>query len=149
MIVCQKKNYISRLSKYMVLRIFLTVLIIFIFPIVQAHAASYTTVPNPPVPNELTASCETGNYSSLACDIAEQMIVLSPSDIALYGLTDKDPKVIEQTLQLLDNMTLNKVLQSITTEELVLLRQKITNQTFDSIVPEPLHERLMNRLSLN
>ena len=46
-------------------------------------------------------------------------------------------------------MTLNKVLHSITTEELVILRQKITNQTFDSIIPEPLHERLMNRLSLN
>jgi uncharacterized membrane protein YheB (UPF0754 family) len=57
--------------------------------------------------------------------------------------------VIEQTLQLLDNMTLNKVLQSITTEELAKLRQKLTNQTFDNIVPEPLHERLLNRLSLN
>jgi uncharacterized membrane protein YheB (UPF0754 family) len=57
--------------------------------------------------------------------------------------------VIEETLELLDNMTLNKVLQSITTEELVTLRQKITNQTFDKIVPEPLHESLMNRLSLN
>ena len=62
---------------------------------------------------------------------------------------DKDSKVIEQTLQLLDNMTLNKVLQSITTEELAKLRQKLTNQTFDNIVPEPLHERLLNRLSLN
>jgi hypothetical protein len=57
--------------------------------------------------------------------------------------------VIEQTLELLDNVTLNKVLQSITTDELVILRQKITNQTFDSIVPEPLHESLMNRLSQN
>jgi hypothetical protein len=46
-------------------------------------------------------------------------------------------------------VTLNKVLQSITTDELVILRQKITNQTFDSIVPEPLHESLMNRLSQN
>jgi hypothetical protein len=133
----------------MVLRILFTVLIVFILPIVQAHAASYTTLPNPPMPSELTASCNTGNYSSLACDIAKELILLSPSDIALYGLADKDPIVIEQTLQLLDNMTLNKVLQSITTEELVILRQKLTNQTFDSIVPEPLHERLMNRLSLN
>jgi uncharacterized membrane protein YheB (UPF0754 family) len=57
--------------------------------------------------------------------------------------------VIEQTLELLDNVTLNKVLQSITTDELVILRQKITNQTFDTIVPEPLHESLMNRLSQN
>lgn len=77
------------------------------------------------------------------------MIFLSPSDIALYGLAHNDPIVIEQTLELFDNITLNKVLQSITTEELVILRQKITNQTFDTIVPEPLHERLMNRLSLN
>jgi uncharacterized membrane protein YheB (UPF0754 family) len=77
------------------------------------------------------------------------MVFLLPSDIAIYGLADKDPKVIEQTLQLLDNMTLNKVLQSITTEELAKLRQKLTNQTFDNIVPEPLHERLLNRLSLN
>ncbi len=77
------------------------------------------------------------------------MIFLSPSDIALYGLAKNDPIVIEQTLELFDNITLNKVLQSMTTEELVILRQKITNQTFDSIVPEPLHESLMNRLSLN
>ncbi|HYY86628.1 MAG TPA: hypothetical protein VE594_05945 [Nitrososphaeraceae archaeon] len=64
-------------------------------------------------------------------------------------MSNNDPKVIEQTLELLDNMTLNKVLQSITTEELVILRQKITNQTFDDLVPEPLHESLMNRLSQN
>jgi hypothetical protein len=144
-----KKTIYLDYQKYMVLRILFTVLIVFILPIVQAHAASYTTLPNPPVPSELTASCNTGNYSSLACDIAKELILLSPSDIALYGLADKDPIVIEQTLQLLDNMTLNKVLQSITTEELVILRQKLTNQTFDSIVPEALHERLMNRLSLN
>lgn len=106
-------------------------------------------MPNPPVPSDLKASCDTSNFSSTACKIAEEMILLSPSDIALYGFANNDPVVIEQTLELLDNMTLNKVLQSITTEELVLLRQKITNQTFDSIVPEPLHERLMNRLSLN
>lgn len=131
------------------LRIFLSVLILFILPVVQVHAASYTTVPNPPVPSDLKASCDTGNFSSTACKIAEEMILLSPSDIALYGFANNDPAVIEQTLELLDNMTLNKVLQSITTEELVVLRQKITNQTFDSIVPQPLHERLMNRLSLN
>jgi hypothetical protein len=57
--------------------------------------------------------------------------------------------VIKETFELLDNMTLNKVLQSITTEELVTVRQKITNQTFDNIVPGPLRESLMNRLSLN
>jgi hypothetical protein len=106
-------------------------------------------VPNPPVPNELKSSCDTGNFSSTACNIAGELIFLSPSDIALYGLANNDPKVIEETLELLDNMTLNKVLQSITTEELVTLRQKITNQTFDNIIPEPLHESLMNRLSLN
>ena len=131
------------------LKIFFIVILVLILPVFQVHATAYTTVPNPPAPSELIARCDTGNYSSAACDIAEEMILLSPSDIALYGLADKDPKVIEQTLQLLDNMTLNKVLQSITTEELVLLRQKITNQTFDNIVPDPLHERLMNRLSLN
>jgi hypothetical protein len=125
------------------------VLIVFILPVVQVQAASYTNVPNPPVPSDLRASCDTGNFSATACKIAEEMILLSPSDIALYGFANNDPTVIEQTLELLDNMTLNKVLQSITTEELVILRQKITNQTFDNIVPQPLHERLMNRLSLN
>ena len=131
------------------LRIFFSVLLVIILPVVQANAASYTTVPNPPIPSDLKASCDTGNFSSTACKIAEEMIFLSPSDIALYGLAKNDAIVIEQTLELFDNITLNKVLQSLTTEELVILRQKITNQTFDSIVPEPLHERLMNRLSLN
>ena len=131
------------------LRIFFLVLVVFLLPVVQANSASYTTVPNPPIPSDLKASCDTGNFSSTACKIAEEMIFLSPSDIALYGLAKNDPIVIEQTLELFDNITLNKVLQSITTEELVILRQKITNQTFDSIVPEPLHERLMNRLSPN
>ena len=146
--VSYQKTILSRQLEYFVLRIFF-LLIVFILPVVQANAASYTTVPNPPVPSDLKASCDTGNFSSTACKIAEEMIFLSPSDIALYGLANNDPLVIEQTLELFDNITLNKVLQSITTEELVVLRQKITNQTFDSIVPEPLHERLMNRLSPN
>lgn len=133
----------------MVLKIFFSIIIILVLPVIQVHAASYTTVPNPPIPSELKASCDTGNFSSTACSIAGELIFLSPSDIALYGLANNDPKVIEETLELLDNMTLNKVLQSITNEELVTLRQKITNQTFDNIVPEPLHESLMNRLSLN
>ncbi len=131
------------------LRIFFLVLVVFLLPVVQANSASYTTVPNSPIPNDLKASCNTGNFSSTACKIAKEMIFLSPSDIALYGLAKNDPIVIKQTLELFDNITLNKVLQSMTTEELVILRQKITNQTFDSIVPEPLHESLMNRLSLN
>lgn len=147
--VAYQKTILSRLLEYLVMRIFFSVLIVFILPVVQANAASYTTVPNPPMPSDLKASCDTGNFSSTACKIVEEMIFLSPSDIALYGLANNDPIVIEQTLELFDNITLNKVLQSITTEELVILRQKITNQTFDSIVPEPLHERLMNRLSLN
>ena len=133
----------------MVLKILFGLLFVLVLPVFQVHAASYTTVPNPPMPSELKDSCDTGNFSSTACSIAGELIFLSPSDIALYGLANNDPMVIEETLELLDNMTLNKVLQSITAEELVTLRQKITNQTFDKIVPEPLHESLMNRLSLN
>ena len=131
------------------LKILFGLLVVFVLPVLQVYAASYTTVPDLPVPSELKASCDTGNFSSTACNIAGELIFLSSSDIALYGLSNNDPMVIEQTLELLDNMTLSKVLQSITTEELVILRQKITNQTFDNIVPEPLHESLMNRLSMN
>ena len=131
------------------LKIFFIVLIVLILPVFQVHATTYTSVPNQSAPSELIARCDTGNYSSTACDIAEEMVSLLPGDIATYGLADKDPKVIQQTLELLDNVTLNKVLQSITTEELAKLRQKITNQTFDNIVPEPLHETLLSRLSLN
>ena len=131
------------------LKIFFIVLLVLVLPVFQVHATTYTTVPNSPAPSELIARCDTGNYSSTACDIAEEMVSLLPSDIATYGLADQDSKVIQQTLELLDNVTLNKVLQSITTEELAKLRQKLTNQTFDNIVPEPLRERLLNRLSLN
>lgn len=77
------------------------------------------------------------------------MISLLPSGITTYGLADQDPKVIEQTLQLLNNWTLTKVLQSISTEELAQIRQKLTDQTFDNIVSDPLREQLLNRLSLN
>jgi hypothetical protein len=132
-----------------VLRIFFIVLLVLILPVFQVHATTYTSVPNQSAPSELVARCDTWNYSSTACDIAEEMVSLLPGDIATYGLADKDSKVIQQTLELLDNVTLNKVLQSITTEELAKLRQKITNQTFDNIVPEPLRETLLSRLSLN
>jgi len=64
-------------------------------------------------------------------------------------LVNQESTVIEQSLKLLDNFTLTKVLQSITGEELAQIRQKLTNQTFDDIVPEPLREPLLNRLSLN
>jgi len=76
------------------------------------------------------------------------MISLPPSNIATYGLANQDSKVIEQTIQLLDNWTLTKVFQSITTEELAQIRQKLTNQTFDNIVPESLRNQLLNRLSV-
>jgi hypothetical protein len=133
----------------MVLKIFFILLLLLIFPFYQGHATKYTTVPNPPLPSDLIVRCDSGNYSSTACEIAEDMISLLPSGIATYGLADQDPKVIEQTLQLLNNSTLTKVLQSITTEELAQIRQKLTNQTFDNIVSDPLLEQLLNRLSLN
>jgi hypothetical protein len=133
----------------MVLKIFFVLLLLLIFPFYQGHATKYTTVPNPPLPSDLIVRCDSGNYSSTACEIAEDMISLLPSGIATYGLVDQDPKVIEQTLQLLNNWTLTKVLQSITTEELAQIRQKLTNQTFDNIVSDPLREQLLNRLSLN
>jgi len=131
------------------LKIFFIFLLLLIFPFYQGHATKYTTVPNPPLPSDLIVRCDSGNYSSTACEIAEDMISLLPSNIATYGLADQDSKVIEQTLQLLNNWTLNKVLQSITTEELAQIRQKLTNQTFDNIVSDPLREQLLNRLSLN
>jgi hypothetical protein len=133
----------------MVLKIFFILLLLLIFPFYQGHATKYTTVPNQPLPSDLIVRCDIGNYSSTACEIAKDMISLLPSGIATYGLVDQDPKVIEQTLQLLNNWTLTKVLQSITTEELAQIRQKLTNQTFDNIVSDPLREQLLNRLSLN
>ncbi len=148
MVVAQK-GIISCLSKYMILKIFFIFLLLLIFPFYQGHATKYANIPNPPLPSDLIVKCESGNYSSTACEIAEEMISLLPGNIASYGLANQDSKVIEQTFQLLDNSTLNKVLQSITTDELVQIRKKLTNQTFDNIVPEPLREQLLNRLSLN
>jgi hypothetical protein len=147
--VVDQKTILSCLLKYMVLKIFFILILLLFIPFYQGHAAKYTTVPNHPLPGDLIVKCDSGNYSSAACDIAEDMISLLPGNIATYGLANQDSKVIEQTLQLLDNWTLTKVLQSITTEELVQLRQKLTNQTFDNIVPEPLRGQLLNRLSLN
>jgi hypothetical protein len=135
----------------MVLKIFFIFLLLLIIPLYQGHATKYadTNGTNTQASSELIARCDTGNFSSTACDIAEKMISLPASNIATFGLSNQDSKVIEQTIQLLDNWTLTKVFQSITTEELAQIRQKLTNQTFDNIIPEPLREQLLNRLSLN
>jgi hypothetical protein len=130
------------------LKIFLVLVLLFILPFWEVDAAKYATVPNPPPPNELVVKCDSGNYSSTACGIAKDLSSLSPTNIATYGLVNQESIVIEQSLKLLDNFTLTKVLQSITGEELAQIRQKLTNQTFDDIVPEPLREPLLNRLSL-
>jgi len=134
----------------MLLKIFFILLLLLIFPFYQGHATKYadSTGENTQAASDLTAKCNTGNFSSTACDIAEKMISLPPSNIATYGLANQNSKVIEQTIQLLDNWTLTKVFQSITTEELAQIRQKLTNQTFDNIVPESLREQLLNRLSV-
>jgi hypothetical protein len=131
------------------LRIFLVLVLLLILPIWEVDAAKYATVPNPQPPNDLVVKCDSGNYSSTACSIANDLSSLSPTNIATYGLVNQESTVIEQSLKLLDNFTLTKVLQSITGEELAQIRQKLTNQTFDDIVPEPLREPLLNRLSLN
>lgn len=131
------------------LRIFLVLVLLFILPFWEVDAAKYATVPNPQPPNDLVVKCDSGNYSSTACRIANDLSSLSPTNIATYGLVNQESTVIEQSLKLLDNFTLTKVLQSITGEELAQIRQKLTNQTFDDIVPEPLREPLLNRLSLN
>jgi hypothetical protein len=131
------------------LRIFLVLVLLFILPFWEVDAAKYATVPNPQPPNDLVEECDSGNYSSTACSIANDLSSLSPTNIATYGLVNQESTVIEQSLKLLDNFTLTKVLQSITGEELAQIRQKLTNQTFDDIVPEPLREPLLNRLSLN
>ncbi len=131
------------------LRIFLVLALLFIIPFWEVDAAKYATVPNPQPPNDLVVKCDSGNYSSAACSIANDLFSLSPTNIATYGLVNQESTVIEQSLKLLDNFTLTKVLQSITGEELAQIRQKLTNQTFDDIVPEPLREPLLNRLSLN
>jgi hypothetical protein len=130
------------------LKIFLVLVLLFILPIWEVDAAKYATVPNPPPPNDLVVKCDSGNYLSTACSIAKDLSSLSPTNIATYGLVNQESIVIEQSLKLLDNFTLTKVLQSITGEELAQIRQKLTNQTFDDIVPEPLREPLLNRLSL-
>lgn len=131
------------------LRIFLVLALLFIIPFWEVDAAKYATVPNPQPPNDLAVKCDSGNYSYTACSIANDLFSLSPTNIATYGLVNQESTVIEQSLKLLDNFTLTKVLQSITGEELAQIRQKLTNQTFDDIVPEPLREPLLNRLSLN
>jgi len=131
------------------LRIFLVLVLLLILPFWGVHAVKYATVPNSQPPAYLVAECDNGNYSTTACGIAKDLSSLSPPDIATYGLINQEPTVIEQSLKLLDNFTLNKVLQSITGEELAQIRQKLTNQTFDDIVPESLREPLLNRLSLN
>ena len=130
------------------LRIFLVLALLLILPFWEVDAAKYATVPNPPPPNDLVVKCDSGNYSSNACSIAKDLSSLSPTNIATYGLVNQESTVIEQSLKLLDNFTLTKVLQSITGEDLAQIRQKLTNQTFDDIVPEPLREPLLNRLSL-
>lgn len=95
-------------------------------------------------------SCKENNYQSNACNIAKDLISLSPDSIREYGLNVYDGKVIEQTLKLLDPGNLTKVLQNIPLEDLIQIRNKVTPGIFNStlsVLPEPQEIQILNKLS--
>jgi hypothetical protein len=97
-------------------------------------------------------NCNTNDYASTACDIVHELISLSAAQIRDYGLGDQSDFVIKQTLNKLDSGNLTKVLQNIPPEELSMIRDKLTLQTFNTTllrVPEPQRGQIVDKLSLN
>ncbi len=97
-------------------------------------------------------NCNTSDYPSTACDIVHDLISLPAVGVRDYGLSAQPHFVIKQTLNLLDPGNLTKVLQNIPLEELSIIRDKLTPQTFNttlSRVPEPERDQIINKLSLN
>ena len=96
--------------------------------------------------------CNTNDFASTTCDIVHDLISLSASQIQDYGLGDQSDFVIKRTLYNLDSGNLTKVLQNISPEELSMIRDKITPQTFNTTllrVPEPQRDQIVDKLSLN
>jgi hypothetical protein len=97
-------------------------------------------------------NCNTNDYESTACDIVHDLISLPAAQIRDYGLGDQSDFVIKQTLNNLDSGNLTKVLQNIPPEELSMIRDKLTPQTFNTTllrVPEPQRGQIVDKLSLN
>jgi hypothetical protein len=98
------------------------------------------------------SGCDENFYHSTACEIVHDLTTLPTDAIRVYGLSDQPDYVIKQTLNLLDVGNLTKVLQNISPQEISKVRDKITNNTFDTIlskVPEPQRHEIINKLSVN
>ncbi len=104
------------------------------------------------MPHMSDKNCNTSDYPSTACDIVHDLNSLTADEIRDYGLATQPDFVIKLTLNLLDPGNLTKVLQNIPREEISIIRDKLTPQTFNttlSRVPEPERDQIINKLSSN
>jgi hypothetical protein len=99
-----------------------------IIPLNASYAMQQAEPPDFPPTGNLT-SCTISNYQSTACNIAKDLILLSPDRIRDYGLNDYDGKTIEQALKLLDPGNLTKVLQNIPPEDFAQIKDKVSSLT--------------------
>jgi len=107
----------------------------------------------PPDMTDITGNnCNTNDFASTACDVMHDLISLPADQIRDYGLGDQSDFVINRTLNNLDPGNLTKVLQNILPEELSMIRDKLTPQTFNTTllrVPESQRDQIVDKLSLN
>ena len=71
-------------------------------------------------------------FLARSCVVAQQLIRLNGSEIAGYGLVEYDNNVIIGALSLLDAKDLEKVLQNLPTEDLILLKERLGMETLNS-----------------
>ena len=85
-----------------------------------------------------TGKCPTEGFMARSCVVAEDLIRLNGrSEFEEYGLVEYDDNVIIGALSLLDAKDLEKVLQNLTKEDLIILKERLgmegLNSTFNRI----------------
>lgn len=103
-------------------------------------------------PDLANLNCAMDNYPSVACVIVLDLISLPANRIQDYPLSDQPDYVIKQTLSIIDPANLTKVLQNISPEELNIIKDKITPQTFNATllrIPEHERDQVIEKLTSN
>jgi hypothetical protein len=78
--------------------------------------------------------CSNQDFSSRGCVVAQQLTNLNGSEIAGFGLIDYDDNAIIHALNLLDAKNLEKVLQNLSTEDLISLKERFGIDTLNPII---------------
>ena len=82
--------------------------------------------------NVTTGKCPTEGFLARSCVVAQQLIRLNGSEIAGYGLVEYDNNVILGALSLLEAKDLEKVIQNLPTQDLIILKERLGMETLNA-----------------